>query len=372
MKKIAFVVNTARLEYDDRVRKEALTLSKNAQVKIFVVLENNKDLEGITTYGIPYKSFRLKTRDKLPSAKWLLVKAMEFYWRARRDLKGYEIVWVHEVGPCLFPLLLRKVRIVWDLHEIPEQFKKNRAMKKLFQFIEKKCTQLIHANNNRIDYLIRENLIKIPEKHTAIRNYPDTEFEQSVLTDEKYEEFNKWVGDSDYIYLQGLQGSVRYPLQTIEAVMRLDGFKAVVVGGFQDEVKGELSARYGDALFQKVYFRGKVDQLAIPDYIKGAKFSIILYSMIEPNNRYCEPNRMYQSIIFQKPVIVGCNEPMSDLVLKYGFGVALTGDGSNVVEISDAIHTLLNTYEVFFENTKKYKEQIVWSKQEQALQAIAE
>ncbi len=84
-------------------------------------------------------------------------------------------------------------------------------------------------------------------------------------------------------------------------VMRQDGFKAVVVGNFQEEIKGKLSARYGDKLFQKVYFRGKVDQLAIPDYIKGSKLSIILYRITEPNNRYCEPNRMYQSIIFQKP-----------------------------------------------------------------------
>ncbi len=34
MKKIAFVLNTTGLEYDDRVRKEALTLSEIAQVKI--------------------------------------------------------------------------------------------------------------------------------------------------------------------------------------------------------------------------------------------------------------------------------------------------------------------------------------------------
>lgn len=370
MKKIAFVVNTSRLEYDDRVRKEALTLSKIARVKIFVVLADNKESEGITDYGIPYKSFRLKTRDTLPSAKLLFVKAMEFYLSVKKHLKEYDIVWVHDVHPFMFPLLLRKKKIVWDLHEIPKPFTKNAVMKKVFHFIEKRCARLIHANTNRIDHLIKENIIKIPEKHIAIRNFPDTDFEQSVLKDEQYDEFTKWLGDSEYIYLQGLFVEGRYPLQVIEAVMRQDGFKAVVVGGFQDEIREKLSARYGDALSQKIYFRGKVDQLAIPDYVKGSKFSIILYRITEPNNRYCEPNRMYQSIIFQKPVVVGCNEPMSDLVEKYGFGVALNGDGSNVVEISDAIQTLLHNYEEFAENTKKNKEHIVWSKQEQALKAI--
>lgn len=372
MKKIAFVGLIAALEFDDRIRKEALTLSDIAQVKIFVVQANNKESEGITTYGIPYKSFRLKTREKLPSAKLLLVKAMEFFLRVRKYLKDYDIVWVHDYETFLVPLLLSKIQIVWDLHEIPGPFVKNGVMKKLFQFIEKKCTRLIHANTNRIDYLIRENVIKIPEKHIALRNLPDTEFEQSVLKDEKYDEFNTWVGDSDYIYLQGLWNEGRYPLQVIDAVMRQDGFKAVVVGDFQNETREKLSAMYGDTLFQKVFFRGKVDQLAIPDYIKGSKFSIIVYRITKPNNRYCEPNRMYQSIIFQKPVIVGCNEPMSDLVLKYGFGVALKGDGSNASEISDAIQAVMQDYDVYVENIKKNKKHIVWSKQEQALKAIVE
>ena len=77
MKKIAFVGVISALEYDDRIRKEALTLSDIAQVKIFVVQSDNKESEGITTYGIPYKTFRLKTRDMLSSARWLSIKAMD-------------------------------------------------------------------------------------------------------------------------------------------------------------------------------------------------------------------------------------------------------------------------------------------------------
>lgn len=370
MKKIAFVAYVSRLEYDDRIRKEALTLSKSGQVKIFVAQTNNKESEGVTAYGIPYKTFRLKTRDKLPSAKLLLVKATEFYWRVRKYLTDYDIIWVHEVEPFLFPLLLRKTKIVWDLHEIPEPFEKNIVMKKLFRFIEKKCMRLVHANNYRIDYLIREGLIKTPEKHLAIRNYPDTQFELSTLKDEKYDEFKKWLGDTDFIYLQGLTAKARFPLQTIEAVMKADSFKAVVVGQFDVQAHEHLSKLYGDRLYQKIFFRGMVDQLAIPNYIKGSSLSIILYDITIPNNRYCEPNRMYQSIVFQKPVIVGCNEPMSELVTKYGFGIALKSDGSNIAEITDAIHTILNNYDFYVENIKKHKNKILWSEQEQMLRSI--
>lgn len=372
MKKIAFIVNTTGLEYDDRVRKEALTLSKNAQVKIFVVQTNNKESEGVTSYGIPYKSFRLKTRDKLPSAKLLLVKAAEFYWRVRKYLSDYDIIWVHDVEPFLFTLLLRKTKIVWDLHEIPRLFEKNIVMRTLFRLTEKKCMRLIHANNYRIDYLIRESLINNPEKHIAIRNFPDTQFERSTLKDEKYDEFKKWLGDTDYIYLQGLGGKGRFPLQTIEAVMKAESFKAVVVGQFDVQAHEHLSKLYGDRLYQNIFFRGMVNQLAIPNYIKGSSLSIILYDITEPNNRYCEPNRMYQSIVFQKPVIVGCNEPMSELVTKYGFGIALKSDGSNIAEITDAIYTILNNYDVYVENIKKHKNKILWSEQEQVLRSIVD
>ena len=374
MKKIAFVLNTNGLEYDDRVRKEALTLSEIAQVKIFVVLGNNKESEGITTYGIPYKSFRLKTRDQLPQAKYLLIKAAEFYLCVRGYLKDYDIVWVHEVQPFLFPLLLREKKIVWDLHEIPHVFEKNSFMRNIFRFMEKKCMQLIHANQYRIDYLIREGLIKKPEKHIVIRNYPDTQFEKSTLKDDKYDEFKKWLGASDYIYLQGLNDNSRFPRQTIEAVMNADTFKAVVVGNFVAKVKEDLLMRYGGKLCQKIFFRGNVDQLAIPNYIKGSLQSIVLYDItFDPgNNRYCEPNRMYQSILFDKPVIVGCNEPMRDLVTKYGFGVVLKSDGRDVSEITVAMQAVMDKYDFYVENIKKYKEYIVWSKQEQALKAIVE
>ncbi len=54
-------------------------------------------------------------------------------------------------------------------------------------------------------------------------------------------------------------------------------------------------------------------------------------------------------------MIVGCNEPMSDLLTKYGFGVALKGDGSNVVEISDAIQAVMHDYDVYVENIKKQR-----------------
>ena len=74
MKNIAVIAKTKGLEFDDRIRKECIALSKKYHVTIFVVFDDNRQEEGITSYGIKYKSFRIKTRDILPQSKFLLIK----------------------------------------------------------------------------------------------------------------------------------------------------------------------------------------------------------------------------------------------------------------------------------------------------------
>lgn len=43
MKKIAMIVKTNSLEFDDRIRKVSLALSKDADVKIFALLNDNTE-----------------------------------------------------------------------------------------------------------------------------------------------------------------------------------------------------------------------------------------------------------------------------------------------------------------------------------------
>ena len=123
-RKIAIVLSTGNIENDDRIRKEIISIQKmdNFQVKIFAKVNKNIKKDGITTYGTPYRQLYLKSRDIFPSAKFLTFKILEMYFRLRKELKQYDLIWCADEAMFIFPLLIKNKPIIWDLHEIPQLF----------------------------------------------------------------------------------------------------------------------------------------------------------------------------------------------------------------------------------------------------------
>ncbi len=359
--KIAFVARTVGLEYDDRIRKECITLAKqNVDVFIYVNFADNRAEEGVTSYGIPYRSFKLKSRVTLPSAKYLLVKSIDFYLSIRRYLHEYDLVWAHEEYTFIFPLLAKKNKCIWDLHEIPSFFEK-RGMRLIFHYIEKKSKKIIHANLYRIQHLKLNKTIKYPQKHVYIHNYPDQKFIMSEGQDDEYVMFIDWLDNAQYIYVQGLFDSSRFSFNTLEAIMRETELKVIVVGKFDQEAFELLEKKYNAKLLDRIYFRGMVHQLNIPPYLKNAMFSIVLYDTKIPNNRYCEPNRLYQAIVMGIPVIVGSNESMKEIVEKYHYGIPLKTDGRDIDDIRDGISKLLENYSFYQKSVAGNMQNLIWS-----------
>jgi glycosyltransferase involved in cell wall biosynthesis len=365
-KSIAFVLYTSGLEYDDRVRKEALSLSAYANVEVFFITPENNSGEGVTSYGVPYRMFSLKSRRLLPSGKYTFIKSFDFFLTVRKHLKRFDVVWVHDVHVAAIPFFLSHKNIVWDLHEIPAAIINNQLTRQIFKRIESKCRVVIHANPHRINYLNKAGVIrdKHKHKHVFLRNYPDSVFLTSKLVDEKFYDFKGWLNKSEYVYLQGLQGIHRFPEQTIAAIMQTNGIKAVVIGGFDPAIKEKLHREYGDILYAKIYFRGMLPQLKITRYIEDSLFSMVFYNNNTPNNRLCEPNRMYQAIASGKPVIVGSNEPMKEIVEKYGFGIVLNGFGNEIGEIISAMERMKTNYNHYQSNIELHRHEIMWSSQE--------
>ncbi|MBZ9629080.1 glycosyltransferase [Psychroflexus sp. CAK1W] len=361
--KIAMIARTNGLEYDDRIRKECITLSKIADIKIFVNFSDNREGKGVTSYGIPFESIKLKSREKLKQKNNLILKSLEFYLKVKSKLKHYDMQWIHGEETAIFALFAPKNKFIWDQHELPESFYK-KPFKSLFHRIEKNCSYMLHANSYRIDYLRRNGVIEIVNKHISIRNYPDNIFSDKTGLGSD-ENFMNWLNDHEYVYLQGISKEDRLPYNTLEAILSETDLKIVIVGGLYKQDEKKLLDKYGDIGFKnKVYNTGMVNQLDIPIYLKNAKFSVVLYDISNPNNRYCEPNRMYQALSYGIPVIVGCNEPMKDLVDSNNFGIVLEDDGNNVEILKKAIRSINIKSELYKEMIIKNKQKINWCQQE--------
>lgn len=360
MNKIAIVVMTNGLQYDDRIRKVSLELNKKARVKIFAMLDSNKDEVGVTDYGIPFHAFRIVSRDKLPRGKFLVVKMLEFYFKVHKYLQGYDIIWPNEEKTVFFALFAKKNKFVWDLHELPTH-SMSFLGKRIFQYIEKKALMILHANPQRIEYLVNQHIIKNYNKHDYIRNYPDKIFIESNRYPDNYETIIKWLDGSNYVYLQALGNPDRYPYNSVASLLNSSAYKIVVVGGFNKEVLETLKSQYGAELENRVFFVGYIDQLAIKNLLIKAKYTIVLYDASIPNNKYCEANRFYQAIALNVPVICGSNPPMKEIVSNYDFGISLSDDGRDLQGLSKAVARMEANLLYYIEKCVKYKNNIIWS-----------
>lgn len=371
--RIALVLYTHGLDYDDRIRKEMLSVKAmypNVDFMIYAVEPKNREEKGVTSYGVPFRIPYLKTRDKYPSASHTLAKALDFYKSVKKDLQEYDAIWCADIETFPFVLLSRGKPILWDHHELPLFFVSNPLKKLLFKYLERKVKVMIHANQARLDYLTSHGMINHPEKQYILRNYPQFNEIDSEY-DETYHSFTTWLNDNKCVYLQGVVDEKRADVESIEAVLSVSGLKAVVVGKTRPELKDILLKKHSEnELEERLFFTGRIKQLKTPQYIRKCFMSLAFYKNVSPNNWYCEPNRLFQNLINGNPVVVGNNPPMKELVEKYGVGVCASTDGSDVEAIISAIRQVIMDYDRIKQNIVINEKQWLWNQQDIVLGEI--
>lgn len=370
---IALVLYTSGLDYDDRIRKEILSIKElypNIDFKIFAIEPENREEEGVTSYGVPYRIPYLKSRDKYASGTHTIRKAWDLYHTVKNDLKGFDAVWCADPETALIVLMLHSKPVAWDLHELPIAFMNSPIKRRIFKYLESKCKVIVHANKERMQLIHEMGMITNLNSHFYLRNYPqfnecDSEY------DDIFNDFIAWKGGDRCVYLQGISSETRADIESLGAVLAIDSLKVVVVGKVMPERMKIIEDKFGEELLkERVFFTGQIKQLKTPQFIKQCDLSLVFYKNTSPNNWLCEPNRMFQSVINGVPVVVGNNPTMKDFVETNGFGVCVNSDGSDIEKITEGVKLVLSCVDEYKNKCKCDATHLMWDSQKTTLKDI--
>ena len=142
------LIKTSGIEYDDRLRKESISLSQiGAKIKIIALEDVNTKTKGISKYNIQYNTICLFTRKLFPQRKFLIIKMLEMNLKFLFKIICYkpEILWVHNfelIGMFPFARILKKIGIIkyiiWDHHELisKEQLDKRKLTNRFIKYTD--------------------------------------------------------------------------------------------------------------------------------------------------------------------------------------------------------------------------------------------
>ncbi len=373
--KIAVLRKIPNIENDDRLRKEYSSIRRMfpfVEMKAFVMMEENREYESVTSFGMPFRSVGLQSRSQLTRGSHLFKKSIDYYKAIKDDLKKYDIIWNSGDEPTPSLLFIRKKILFWDLRELPLFLMGSTWKRILLKHIFNKCKVLVHANQYRIDYLMQQGLIKNAEKHFVVRNYPEFS-ETDPEYDARYYEVKEWIGSRTCVYLQGLSNDSRASFESLSAVLNVPEICAIVLGSVSESAKQKVIKEYGKAeVDNRICFAGNFKVLKVPQYLALCHLSLVFYKNTSPNNYYCEANRLYQAIDAGLPVVVGSNPSMKSVVEDMGVGVSVETDGDNIELIVEGIQTVLEKRDMFVKSIHNLTNQIKWESQEYILKKVIE
>ncbi|MEN8118532.1 MAG: glycosyltransferase, partial [Bacteroidota bacterium] len=256
--------------------------------------------------------------------------------------------------------------LVYDSHEyfteVPELINRPRVQK-FWEWIEKRTVpELKHA------YTVCESIAKIyNEKYgvqfKVVRNIP--------LTNNN--SLNK-ISDKDngekIILYQGAVNIGRGLQQAILAMHHVNGAKLIIAGS--GDIKSQL-----EELVQKenlktiVEFTGRLSIEQLSELTPRADLGLSIEEDLGLNYRYALPNKLFDYIHAQVPVLVTNLPEMAAIVKKYRVGT-ITGS-LEPKELAQSINNALNDEserKVWKKNLKTAAAELTWEKEEKVIEEI--
>ena len=368
-------ISLTNLKNESRVLKETNTLiSKKIFQKIFIVGLHEKDLK-IDEYVDKDRSIhrmKLKSRKLPKTIMFQIFKYLEFMFRTLLKYRTYDIkvVNVHSLGllpiGVLFKLFYR-TKLIYDAHEYETETQGLRGIKKSFSKILEKVLILYCDRVTVVSESIADEYQKLYskiERPFIVLNTPP--YKKIEKKDIFRETLNISKDKTIFLYQGGLNSG-----RGIEIL--LDTFK-----NLHDENSVIVFMGYGplkelvqttSQQFTNIYFHKAVSPDVLLDYTSSADFGISTIEDSCLSYRYCLPNKMFEYLMAEVPVIASNLYEMKRLVEDNKIGVVAKENTPKGLgqAIKEAVQL---DSEQLYENIQKVKKIYNWEEQERVLLRI--
>lgn len=362
---VIIAIKTTSLSFDERLVKEIGTLRSINDININLFIAEDQpssgEIDGVTIHRINSRIDKLG----LWGSKIFVLCSLGLAILKHKIDKRRGMIWLHDPITMFFlPICyLKTKRIIWDLHEMPPNvFLHFGIFKQVFRFLCMIPKNIVVANHERGEVLRELGLIS---KFTVIENYPsvDQTFDENFSDPE----FDKWAKDKSFAYCQSATHPSRNFYALAESCVRAGQFLMVV--GEKNHVYDQVRQKLPD--FDKyINVIGKRPSKLLPYYFKNAKFSFVFYSDENLNNFYCAPNRLYHSLNFGIPVIVGSNPPMKKIVESQHCGIVLKSFGDSISDNINGIKAMNQNYHEIKRNAERVAGSFVWQSQDAIIKGV--
>ena len=353
---------------DSRVLKESISLAKNGY-EVEVIAHGDKDLEQVEqkdSFKIVRFSYldRKVTKSKKEKLKIYLAWIKEFV----DYVKDFDILHCNDLNTLPIAFIVKKfynknIKIIYDAHEYETEINGLSGIQKtLTKILEKfliKYTDKVITVSDAIanEYVKLYNI----EKPALVLNTP--QFKQIEKKDIFREKFNIPKENTIFLYQGGLSSGRGIEI-LLESFKFVDDEKSVIVfmGYGPLEYLVKESAEKND----NIYFHPAVSPDVLLDYTSSADFGISTIEDSCLSYRYCLPNKMFEYLMAEIPVIVSNLHEMKRLVEDNKVGVVAKENTPK--GLSETVKEALQSdKEKLQHNIQKVKEIYNWEEQEKVL-----
>jgi len=354
---------------DSRVIKETNTLKHYFSTDVFALNHGTdpkkQDIsDNLTIYKTIYykkpRNFVLKKLYQL----WVYISYLTMILP---KLRKYDIVHCNDLETLPFGVLAklfnRQLKVIYDAHEYETETLSQKGMKKkISKLLEKTLipyTDKILTVSNAIadEYKKLYNI----EKPTLVLNTPPFQkIKKKNIFREKFD-----ISEQQTIFLyQGGFSKGRGIEILLETFASINNEKIVAVfmgyGPLEDMVQQYAHTH------KNIYFHPAVEPNILLDYTSSADFGLLFYENNCLNHYYCSPNKMFEYLMAEIPVIVSNLYEMKKIIEQHDVGIVVndfTVDGLQNV-LHDAIRL---DKQKLHQNILAVKSIYNWEKQEENL-----